>query len=66
MGDKVADVVESSLQWRSDFQSGSSRVLKKVFGQFRLSGNNFIAFYKAPDFCWQIEVNSPQHLTPCL
>ena len=31
--DRVADVAESSLQWRSDFQSGS-RVLKKVLWTF--------------------------------
>ena len=33
LNDKVSDVVESLVQWRSNFQSGS-RVLKKVFQTF--------------------------------
>ena len=33
LNDKVSDVVESLVQWRSNFQSGS-RVLKKVFRTF--------------------------------
>ena len=33
-----------------------------ISGQFRLSGNNFNASYKASDFCWQIAVNAPSNI----
>ena len=36
-----------------------------ICGQFLLSGNHFSASYKALEFCWQIALNSPQHLRPC-
>ena len=36
-----------------------------ISGQFRLTGNNLSTSYEALDFCWQIAVNSPQHLRPC-
>ena len=36
-----------------------------VSGQFELSENNFSASYEASEFCWQIALNSPQHLRPC-
>ena len=36
-----------------------------INGQFKLSGNNFSASYRASEFCWQIGLNLLQHLRPC-
>ena len=36
-----------------------------ISGQFWLCGNIFSASYEASEFCWQLAVNSPQHLRPC-